>query len=176
MLKKLGLTVVLVIAVASTGLIFAVRTDVAEATLGDHGPGHRFGDSLTEEQREAIHDMVVEMREAGASRQEIREAVAEMLRRYGVEVPERGLPHRGPGHRFGASLTEEQREAIHDMVVEMREAGASREEIREAVAEMLRRYGVEPPPLSGDSGGEPAPLSSEDEGSATWGGVKRRFR
>jgi Spy/CpxP family protein refolding chaperone len=82
----------------------------------------------------------------------------------------------GPHHRFGENLTKEQREAIHDKVMEMREAGASRKEIHEALREMLEGYGVELPPRSSDSEVDAATLSSENEASATWGLIKRGFK
>ena len=103
-----------------------------------------FFESLPEEQRKAITEKVQEMRSEGASREEIRAAVNEMLERYGVELPN----HSGERHRqkrFMIGLTEEQREAIHLKIAELREEGARREEIRAAVDDMLDAYGVEIP-------------------------------
>jgi len=101
---------------------------------------------LTDEQRTAIYDKVVEMREAGATREECREAVAEMLSGFGVEVPDEWGSYGGyGGYYLCPDLTDEQRTAIYDKVVEMREAGTTIEECREAVAEMLEEFGVEVP-------------------------------
>jgi DNA-binding transcriptional regulator YhcF (GntR family) len=166
MTKRLSLILILAVALAAVALSYA----------GPAGPHHRFGENLTKEQREAIHDKVMEMREAGASRKEIHEALREMLEGYGVEMPEGGPEHPGHHGRFGENLTEEQREAIHDKVMEMREAGASRKEIHEALREMLEGYGVELPPRSSDSEVDAATLSSENEASATWGLIKRGFK
>ncbi len=114
---------------------------------GPHGKG--FFTVLTDEQREAVHARVAEMRESGASRQEIHVAVGEMLTAYGIELPddwnERQPRHREPGRRFFSKLTDEQREAVHARVAEMRESGASREEIHAVVGEMLSSYGIELP-------------------------------
>jgi DNA-binding transcriptional regulator YhcF (GntR family) len=149
--------------------------------LPGHGPEHpgphgKLGELLNEEQRQEVHDMVMEMREAGASREEIHEAVRAKLEGYGIELPEHGPGHRGPRHKLGELLNEEQRQAVHDTVMEMREAGASREEIREAVHEMLEGYGVELPPRSDTGEADASTLSSEYDESATWGLIKESFK
>jgi hypothetical protein len=69
------LLIALLVALTGTALVYAER-----------GNG-RFGDRLTEEQREAIHARVRELREAGASREDIHEAVREMFEGYGIEIP-----------------------------------------------------------------------------------------
>jgi hypothetical protein len=116
---------------------------------GDPHRGQGIFSSLTSEQREAVHARVTEMRENGASREEVHAAVGEMLKSYGIELPEdwNEKPHgrRGPGRRFMTQLTEEQREAVRARVTEMRENGASREETRAVVHEMLKSYGIELP-------------------------------
>ncbi|MFH1312490.1 MAG: hypothetical protein ABIJ00_04615 [Candidatus Eisenbacteria bacterium] len=147
----------------------------------EHGPRHpgphgKLGELLTEEQREAVHDMVTEMREAGASRKEIHEAVREMLEGWGIEPPEHGPEHPGPHGKLGELLTEEQREVVHDKVMEMRKAGASREEIHQAVDQMLKGWGIELPPRSSDSEADASTLSSENEEPATWGLIKESFK
>ena len=111
------------------------------------GPGGFWGD-LTEEQRQAIGDKRKEMRNQGASREDIHAAIAGMLEDYGIEAPEQlggpsGLGH--PWDGFWADLTEDQRQAVRDKRQEMRDQGASREEIHAAVAEMLEGYGVKLP-------------------------------
>ena len=112
--------------------------------------------SLTDEQRTAIGEKVDALREAGASREEIRTAVAEMLKGFGVQAPEnpflgegsgrRDRPGRGRigGHRKGffLELTDEQHAAIHKTVTDMKDAGANRKEIRAAIVELLKEYGV----------------------------------
>ena len=100
---KIVLVFALVISLAGAALVYAER---------GNGRGGRFGGQLTQEQREAVHATVVEMRGAGASHEEIHAAVREMLEGYGIEVPE-GPPEgfrkgdgerRGPGGRFGDRL------------------------------------------------------------------------
>jgi hypothetical protein len=97
--------------------------------------------------------MVMEMREAGAPREDIFEARRAMLEGYGIELPENWGERRGYGLNLHDSLTEEQQTALHEMVTEMREAGATREEIHEARREMLEGYGVELPEDFGQRGG-----------------------
>jgi Spy/CpxP family protein refolding chaperone len=114
-----------------------------------------FWGGLTKEQRQAIQAKTKEMRSQNATRDEIHAAVSEMLKGYGIDVPEDwpGPPPErgdfGPGHKgFWRNLTAEQREAVKSKIDEMRSAGASREEIRAAVDEMIKGYGIESP---GDS-------------------------
>jgi uncharacterized protein YoaH (UPF0181 family) len=137
------ITVVLFVSV----LVGANGVVLAEGDRGgDHGKG--FWRSLTEEQRQAIREKKEEMRSQGATREEIHSAVAEMLKGYGIEVPEDWHGPKGFGHRkagFKANLTEEQRQAIREKKEEMRSRGATREEIRAAKAEMLKGYGIELP-------------------------------
>lgn len=144
MKRQITLAMVLLLAVA----MLSVST--VDARRGRHvlkGMARGICTELTDEQRTAIHDKVVEMREDEATREKIRMAVAEMLEGFGVDAPEEWFSYRGNGvgYYFCADLTDEQRTAIHDKVVEMREAGATREKIRTAVAEMLEEFGVELP-------------------------------
>jgi Spy/CpxP family protein refolding chaperone len=134
---------------------------------GDFGRGHRgFWTNLTEEQREAVKNKIEELRKQDASREEIHVAVVEMLKGYGVDVPEDwpGPPGRGdlgPGHRgFWTNLTEEQREAVKSKIEEMRGQGATREEIRAAVNEMIQGYGIESPGNSTSQVSEKTPAEN----------------
>ncbi len=94
---------------------------------------------LTPEQREQLKDMIAELKEDGASKEEIREAVVEQLKEWGVERPQR------PGNGIFQQLTPEQREQLKDMIAELKEDGASKEEIHKAVVEQLKEWGVERP-------------------------------
>jgi len=125
----------------------------------DHGPGGPFGE-LTDEQREVVHELVIDMREDGASRDQVHAAVIELLEDWGIEVPanmaDGPREGRGPGSGHGPrvghgphiimdQLTEEQRGAIHEMVMEMRDNGVDRDEIHEAVTAQLEEWGIEIP-------------------------------
>jgi hypothetical protein len=59
----------------------------------------------------------------------------------------------------------------------MREAGASREEVRDAVHALLESWGIEPPEKCGGEDGEIQSLISPAKGeSATWGRIKGDYR
>jgi hypothetical protein len=74
-------------------------------------------------------------------------------------------------------LTEEQRDALHTMVTEMREAGSSRDEIRAAVHALLEGWGIELPEECKGENGEVDTLISPAEGKpATWGKIKGDFK
>jgi uncharacterized membrane-anchored protein len=146
-------------------LVFCISVLVgtSEAVLAQgHGCGHEgkgFWSNLTEDQREAVHEKIKEMRSQNATPDEIHGAITEMLKGYGIEVPEdwegphgRGGFGPGPGD-FCKDLTKEQREAVKEKTKEMRSQGSTREEIHSAVTEMLKGYGIEIPPA--DSIGPP---------------------
>jgi len=133
-----------------------IRTAVAELLKGygielpEHqGKGPRGGfrgsfSGLTKEQRKAVREKIGEMRNQGASRQEIRTAVRELFEGYGIDLPEhQGKGPRGGFRGFFSGLTEEQRKAVREKIGEMRDQGASRQEIRTAVREMLEGYGIQ---------------------------------
>lgn len=105
---------------------------------------------LTVEQRQVIQDKICTLRQAGATREEIRATIDAQLKEYGVEPPKTmaGLCRPGSrGHRHGgfwSQLNEEQRETLEQKIQQMRSSGATREEIRAAVDEQLQVYGIQP--------------------------------
>lgn len=141
---------------------FLLLLSVAVVAAGSHradseGPGYRgrsFMQSLTEEQREAVRERMAELRETGASHQEIHASIAEMLEEYGVELPEKCGKRLGR-IGFHPSLNEDQRKAVREKIAELRESGAEHEEIRAAVSAMLEGYGIELPPDAGHRFGPP---------------------
>jgi len=112
------------------------------------------------EQRQAIDTKVREMREAEANRSEIKSTVNRMLEAFGVEPPESKRGHKRGGFFFD-QLTEEQKLQIDGKVKEMREAGASRQEIRQQINAILIKLGIEVPAKSGKGRGQQ--LSSEQK-------------
>ncbi len=142
------------------------------------GGRHRLMEQLTEEQRDQVHALVSGMRESGATREEIHAAVRELLAGWGIEVPEHPRGEgRGPRHELMDRLTEEQRAELHKLVSGMREAGATHEEIREAVHALLGSWGIELPERCQGEDGEIETLISPAEGeSATWGKIKADHR
>jgi|GEM_PF-1350019 len=118
-------------------LVLAALGLVTAPVYARRGPRPAFA-KLTDDQKAAIRQKVEELRAQGASRQEIRRTVGQMLKEWGVRPPRRHPP-------IFARLTEEQRAEIREMVKEMKEAGASPAKIRRAVAEKLREWGMRPP-------------------------------
>lgn len=114
---------------------------------GYKGFGHSgFLNKLTDKQRQAVREKIKEMGSQGAARKEIRAVVGEMLEGYGIDLSEkRGERHRDGFRCFLSNLTDEQRKAVREKIKEMRSQGATREEIRTEVTEMLKGYGIELP-------------------------------
>ena len=123
-------------------------------------PAKRHPLELTSEQRQAIDTKVREMRAAEANRSEIKSTVNRMLEAFGVEPPESKKGHKRGGFFFD-QLTEEQKLQIDGKVKEMREAGASRQEIRQQINATLIELGIEVPAKSGKGRGQQ--LSSEQK-------------
>jgi DNA-binding transcriptional MerR regulator len=115
--------------------------DLPDKGRGHLGHGKRYGASgfmsdLTPEQRAVVHQKTKSMRQVGASSEEIHAAVKEILTSYGVELPADFGQYRQIWH----SLSDEQRQEIHQLQKSMHDEGTSREEIREAVRQLLQEY------------------------------------
>ncbi len=119
MKKRLTLVLILVLAVVMIG---TALTYAGGRGFRSGGPRPRRGDGpfadLTEDQRNEIHQMVTDMKEAGASRAKIHETVGTMLHGFGVELPEDWDQHQGRrrgGFRLlCADLTDAQRISIRE--------------------------------------------------------------
>jgi len=103
--------------------------------------------SLTDEQYAEVQQLISSMREDGASSEEIHSAVAELLASWGIEIPEGAIRGRlRPGLQgLMSSLTDEQHAEVQQLISSMRDDGATREEIHEAVIALLAEWGIEPP-------------------------------
>ncbi|NIA31008.1 MAG: T9SS type A sorting domain-containing protein [Actinobacteria bacterium] len=114
--------------------------------------GHKgFGMNLTDEQRETLHSTIKEMRDQGATRDEIHAKVAELFKEWSIEKPAK-MMHGRKGHkkgawakRLGAKLTVEQRQTLRETVKNLKDQGAGRKEIREAVKALFDEWGIERP-------------------------------
>lgn len=110
-------------------------------------------DQLTEEQQQELRTLIEEMRADDATREEIHEAVIELLTGWGIEVPEGWEPRFGdrPGRpgRFEdpiwAQLSEEQKQQVMAKLKELRETEASPEEVQIALVELFGSWGIELP-------------------------------
>ncbi|MBD3387104.1 T9SS type A sorting domain-containing protein [candidate division KSB1 bacterium] len=102
--------------------------------------------NLNSEQKDELLSMISEMRESGAEREEIGEAVRARLTEWGIELSEREPGQRGMLPRgFMQQLDADQKAELKALVDEMRESGAGREEIGEAVRARLTEWGIELP-------------------------------
>ncbi len=132
---------------ALTAVLFSAMLSGVEARLADEdGDGindrsarqHRL--NLTDEQRAEIRETASGLREEGATRVEIITAVGEKLQNLGVELPE------DFEERQTARL---ERAAAHDelraKITELKESGATREEIRAGVDAFSEANGIEKP-------------------------------
>jgi len=98
---------------------------------------------LTAEQREEVKARAAELDEQGASPEEVRAAIAEMLEEWGVKRPQLDRATLGRMAMW-QQLTPGQREQLKDKVTAMKEDGASGEEIRKVVGNMLKEWGIKP--------------------------------
>lgn len=120
-----------------------VRGQGTRGARGRGGAGQGVMAKLTDEQRKQLQDKMAEMGAAGKTPEEIRAAVQEMLKGWGIEPPQAGGQ---TGRRaLMAKLTPDQRQQVQAKIKEMRAAGKTREEIGAAVMEMLKGWGVQPP-------------------------------
>jgi len=114
---------------------------------------------LSRGEKRQIAITVQYFRMQGASREEIRDEIKNLLIEFGVDLPD--LPEmekeqikaeiisllEGYGFVF-VELTEEQKGEIKNTAREMFRDGASREEIRDEVKSVLERYGFDIPELT----------------------------
>jgi len=107
---------------------------------------------LTQDQRKELQAKLKQMRAANAKPEEVRAAITDMLKGWGLALPQEQGKGQGAGNRFGANLTEEQRTQLQAKIKELRAANAKPEEIRAAVAEMYKGWGIEMPQGKGRGG------------------------
>ena len=123
------------------------------------GPSSKGVEARIHTKRHPLELKVKEVREAEANCSEIKSTINQMLKAFGVELLESRRGHKRGG--FFSQLTEAQKLQIDGKVKEMREAGASREEIRQQINAMLVELGIEVLAKSGKGRG--LQLSSEQK-------------
>ncbi|KAB1193328.1 hypothetical protein GJR96_07675 [Haloferax sp. MBLA0076] len=178
--------------VAATGG-FAAQTQTAgngpQAADGthvraEHGPGpfagpgdgqqfqlaerlqERFG--LTDEQTEEIQTLAADMRADGATRDEIQTAVHDKLLEFGVDEADL-TPDPALYAQDRLDLTDEQVAELEALVTEMRDDGATTDDVRAAVSDQLAEWGIEHPVRDCDGDG-----MQVRRGAATGGGFGPR--
>ena len=108
-----------------------------------HGPG-RFMMDLSDSQREEIQNLVKDLQEKGTPPDEIHAAVGDLLESWGLDRPEFHSRKEGKrGHHFMEKLNGDQRDKVHDLILRMRQGGASRKEIHESIKDLLDRWGID---------------------------------
>ena len=139
--QKIGLILVsvLVLSAISVGIVLNTYAFDDQKRRPSKQP---LFDNLTDEQKEELTATMNQLREDGATREEIREAVTAKLTEWGIEVPEFEGPRLPP---WTSDLTDEQKEELTATMNQLREDGATREEIREAVTAKLTEWGIEVP-------------------------------
>ncbi|MEE9465558.1 MAG: FlgD immunoglobulin-like domain containing protein [Candidatus Neomarinimicrobiota bacterium] len=137
MKPKIGWIALLII--LCTGLLLAQGH-------GRRGGGMHMGGGLdpllTPEQRTELHELMSTMREDGATREELHEAITALLTSWSIDPTQFG--HRGYG-QCADMLTAEQCAELQAMVGDMRKSGATREEIHTAVTQLFTSWGIEKP-------------------------------
>jgi len=134
----------------------------------------RLSSVLTEAQLAEVQAKIDELNAADASGSDVRAAVGTLLEGYGVDFPSR------PGS-LNSVLTDDQLTELRGEIGGLREAGASREDIRAAFEAKLGEFGVDPSTISkGKRGGRgfgkfrgrrggfrgPAPAPADDAAAA----------
>jgi len=122
----------------SGATLLSVFASSDEGETFSRGQRHPWLGELTDDQREELKQTLEDMKEAGATQEEIREAVNAKLDEWGIEVPENPRCS-----NFMDQLTEEQREELQEKMQELRESGASREEMMEARLKLLKEFGID---------------------------------
>ena len=97
---------------------------------------------LTTDQRTQIQALADSLRDVGASRTDIRAAIADLFADWGIQ-----RPNRRDG--FFAQLSADQKAELRALVDELRSAGATREEIRAAVITLFESWGLQLPEPEG---------------------------
>lgn len=100
---------------------------------------------LTPEQRKQVREKMKELHAANAKPEEIRAALAEMLKGFGYELPQAAGEGKGKGKNVDERLTAEQRQQLQAKLKELKAANAKPEEIKAAIAELYKGWGLELP-------------------------------
>jgi DNA-binding transcriptional regulator YhcF (GntR family) len=135
---------------AFMAIFFLLPPSVYSQPIQRHGGQHigppQVMQNLSSEQKEELLSLITEMRESGASREEISEAVHARLAEWGIDLPE-GKPGRHGMLPWGVlqQLDEDQQAELKALIEEMRESGADREEIGKAVKALFSEWGIDLP-------------------------------
>jgi len=123
-------------------------------TVADEGnrPDPPWMANLTDTQKETLKQKMEELKTAGKTPQEIHSAMDDMLKQWGIQVPQ--PPPDRPDPPWMANLTDTQRAAVEQKMDEMKAAGANPQETHSAIDDMLKQWGIQIPQPPAD---RPAP-------------------
>ncbi|QOS12563.1 uncharacterized protein HfgLR_12130 [Haloferax gibbonsii] len=109
-----------------------------------HAPGDRLQDryNLTDEQTDELQTLVADLRDDGATADEVRTAVNEKLTEFGVDEADL-LPDPALRVTERLDLTDDQTAELEALVADLRDDGATADEVRTAVDEKLTEFGVD---------------------------------
>jgi len=97
--------------------------------------------NFTDEQRQMLNDTINKLKVSGATREQIRDSVNELLTQWGISIPQQtGTPH--PLPPWMANLTAQQIQTLNETTKSMEASGATREQIKTAVNELLTQWGI----------------------------------
>lgn len=96
---------------------------------------------LTDEQLNEIIKMKYELIEQGATDEEIIEAVYEKMKSYSIDISEEYDKKTYDKKSIYSELTDEQYEELKQMKTELKENGATTDEIIDAVNQKMKSYG-----------------------------------
>jgi alkylhydroperoxidase/carboxymuconolactone decarboxylase family protein YurZ len=122
--------------------IFLSRAVMSEDNIPQNRNHDQMNSRLIEEQKEELKATVEGMKNAGASKEEIRSAVKDLLKSWGITPQNQG--NQSQRRELMSQLTEEQQQLLKTKIEEMKNAGASKEEIRSAVGSLLKSWAVTP--------------------------------
>ena len=122
--------------------IFLSGPVMSEDTVPGKVNNEQINSRLTEEQKEEIKTTVEEMKKSGASKEEIKSALQDLLKTWGITPKSQG--NQSQQRNFRDNLTEEQKELLKTKIEEMKNAGASKEEIKSALQSLLKTWGITP--------------------------------
>jgi hypothetical protein len=139
--KKIGLILVsvLILSAISVGIILNTYAFNDQRCRPSKQP---FFGNLTDAQKEELTATMNQLRENNATREEIRDAINAKLTEWGIEVPKED-PH--PMPRWLQNLTADQKAELQNLMDELKDKGASHEEIRTQIDAKLQQWGIEIP-------------------------------
>ena len=146
-MKKLIVASLVIAALLVGGVMSAFSQPHGAREQGEEYLTECVAGKLTEEQKEALSQMIEELKDAGATPEEIREAIQQFLDEQGIDTE--GCEKSRNRYReyvngcIADQLTEEQKEALSQMIEELKDAGATPEEIREAIQQFLDEQGID---------------------------------